>query len=120
MDNPSLVLKLAKIFIKRLVLNVPSTPDGISIAADKSPGNPWQLNIHRPGVLRQVYGLNICVTDKNIVERYAYGLGAKTTSEGTDPSRVTVKPFCEELELMSSIFHKVLMSNRTVSVIVIK
>ena len=107
MNDQSVLLQLSKIVIKRLVFNLPLTPNEISIAADKSPGNPWQLNIHRPGVLRQVYGLDIRCCENNIVQRYAYGLGANTTSEGTDPCRVTVKPFCEELKLMSLIFNKV-------------
>ena len=50
----------------------------------------------------------------DIVERYAYGLGGKTTAEGTDPSRVTVKPFSDDLKLMSSIIHKILLHNNVV------
>ena len=93
---------------------MPSTPNGISIAADKPGSNNWQLNISRPGVLRQIYGLDICLLDTNKVQRYAHGLGKMTTSEGTDPSRVTIKPFCDKLQLMSVILHSALLQNKNI------
>ena len=94
--------------------NLPCTPDGISIALDKPENNNWQLNINRSAVLRQVYGLDIRDIGDGIVERYAYGLGNKTTAEGTDPARVTVQPFNDDLKLMTSIIQNKLSQNTVI------
>ena len=37
-----------------------------------------------------------------------------TTSKGTNPSRVTIKPFCEKLQLMSVILHSVSLNNKRI------
>ena len=65
-------------------------------------------------MLRQVYGLDICLKENNTVVRYAYGLGKRITSEGTDPSRVMIKPFCDELKLTSETIHQLLLRNRNI------
>ena len=111
--NSSLrLIGLARHIVIRLVYSMPCTPNGITIAADKPGSNNWVLNISRPGVLRQIYGLDIRLVDGNLVERYAYGLGTKTLSEGTDPCRVSIKPFCDKLGLMSVILHSILLRNK--------
>ena len=112
LNNSIVLIELARYIIIRLVYNMPCSIDGICIAADKPGSNNWQLNIVRPSVLRQIYGVDICLMDGNKVQRYAYGLGKTTTSEGTDPSRVAIKPFCDNLQLMSVILHNVLVENK--------
>ena len=60
------------------------------------------------------YGLNLGLLDKNKVQRYAYGLGQFTVSEGTDPSRVRIRPFFDKLKIMSVILHTVLIHNKEI------
>ena len=58
--------------LKRLILSPPDTLEGISIVADNPECNLAMLNVKRPGVLRQYYGLNLYNIDDFLVMRVAY------------------------------------------------
>ena len=80
-NNP--LSMLGGIILKSLVFNGSNTRDGISIIADEPLGNPPMLNVSRPAVLRQYYGLDKFI--KGEIQRPTFGFFKGAQSEGSDP-----------------------------------
>ena len=74
--------------------------------------NDVQLNIVRPAVLRQYYGLSVDSVKDNICIRPAFGFNNGRQAEGTDYRRIVVKPFCDDMSGMSKLLHNFLLANR--------
>ena len=89
----------------------PNSPNGITIVADAPECNNAMLNVKRPAVLRQYYGMNIGEKVGHGITRVAYRSHLATGSEGSDPFRLTIKPFSIEIELMSKYVNKLLRVN---------
>jgi len=73
------------------------------------------LNILRPAVLRQYYGLNVkdVVRQKHSVQRYTYGSGSGTSSVGIDPNNFVTREMSEDMKLMSIELNELLIKNRS-------
>jgi len=72
------------------------------------------LNILRPAVLRQYYGLNVKddVTHNDCVERYTYGSGTGTSTVGIDPNNFVTREMTEEMKSMSIELKELLVNNK--------
>ena len=92
-------------------MSKPNSPNGITIVADAPECNNTMLNVKRPAVLRQYYGMNIGVESDHIIRRVAYRSMLTTSSEGSDPMKLTIKPFSPEIEEMSKIIYNFLKEN---------
>ena len=99
-----LLTLLAKQHLYQLIMSKPNSPNGITIVADAPECNNAMLNVKRPAVLRQYYGMNIGVESDHIIRRVAYRSMLTTSSEGSDPMKLTIKPFSPEIEEMSKLF----------------
>ena len=78
---------------------------GISLVADAPECNKKaKLNVTRAGVLRQYYGLDLGLVDKNRMKRVAYRSHSATSSEGSDPKKLVIKPFSCELSEMAKFY----------------
>ncbi len=102
---------LAKKHLYQLIMSTPNSFHGISIVADAPECNSPMLNVTRPAVLRQYYGMNIGEEQNNLIIRVAYRSHFTTSSEGSDPRRLIIKPFSEEIKVMSKYIHQFLMNN---------
>ena len=103
---------LGRKLLYKLVTSELDTKDGISIVADAPECNKnARLNIERPGVLRQYYGMNIAKIDTNTIKRVAYRSHSSTCSEGSDPNKLVIKPFTYEISAMALYLHKFLGIN---------
>ena len=73
------------------------------------------LNILRPAVLRQYYGLNVRDTFKSNdgVERYAYGSGTGTSTVGIDPNNFVTREMNEDMKLMCVELKELLTKNKS-------
>ena len=85
---------------------------GISIVADAPECNDVMLNVKRPGVLRQYYGLDIKNIDNKTIERVAYRAQTSFRSEGSDPYNLKIKPFSADMVVVSEYMHKFLVVNQ--------
>ncbi len=47
-------------FLETLILSAIDSKHGIKVTVDAPTGNDAMLNIKRPAVIRQEYGLNLC------------------------------------------------------------
>ena len=71
----------AVFFLKRLIFSDIDSTNGIKVTVDAPTGNDAMLNIERPAVIRQEYGLNTGnetlpstkIDNNDIVDRYFYG-----------------------------------------------
>ena len=80
---------------------------------DKPLNNDMELNITRPAVLRQYYGLETSICNET-VERYTYGSGTGTTSVGMDADNFVTRTMNQEMLEMSSYIYKMLCENKTI------
>ena len=101
--------------VDKLICSQINSPKGICLSLDTPLNNPPMLNILRPAVLRQYYGLNVKdVTKQNhTVERYTYGSGSGTSSVGIDPNNFVTREMTEEMNLMSIESNELLIKNKS-------
>ena len=78
----------------KLLLSNIDTIDGISVVTEEPMGNGLMMNINRPGVLQQYYGMNIGECKDNLINRVTYGYN---TPRRIDPNRFNTKPFDDNL-----------------------
>ena len=109
---PGHILYLAKEISKHLLSDIPNTLHGISIATEEPMNNGLKLNITRPAVLRQYYGVSNHSNDELHCNTVAYGYKHGKLPVSIDPSRYTVKPFSLSMTEMSIYFHSILVMNK--------
>ena len=91
--------------------------DGIHVCVDAPFKRNDNLNLTRPGVLRQYFG-NDTVRDnhyKDYVYRYSYGVGSgsATSSVGSDPDLITTRPMSPELNELGSLIHETIFGDNS-------
>ena len=92
-------------------MSKPNSPDGISIAANAPECNNATLNGKQPAVICQYYGMNIGEESGQVIKRVAYGSQWSISSEGSDPRKLTIKPFFKEIEVISKYIHDFLIKD---------
>ena len=85
---------LDKLFLSKL-----DSINGISVVAEQPFNNPIMLNILRPGVICQYYGMDRGVIHNHSIKRATYGFKSHV---GTDPNKFITKPFDMNMKLMSN------------------
>ena len=108
------LINLSKLVLKKLIFDPPDSLHGTSIVADAPEYNIAMLNVQRPGVLRQYYGMDIDNINDQLVTRVAYRSNTSFTSEGSNPLKLIIKPFTTELMLMSNHFYNFLNNNKKI------
>ena len=111
-DIANELIHMGNVILRSVIHNLPDSFLGISIIADAPECNDAMLNIKRPGVLRQYYGMDIEKIDDNITKRVAYRSQTSFTSEGSDPLKLVVKPFPDDMIFMSEFFSNFLIANQ--------
>ena len=106
------LLELSRIVLHRLLTAIPNSKNGISITTEEPLNNGVMLNIGRPGVLRQAFGLSYTLPTVNPSIRAAYGHINGRLPIGADPKRYKVKPFGPELIFMSILIQNLLIANK--------
>ena len=101
--------------IDQLICSDINSAHGIRLSLDTPLNNPPILNLLRPAVLRQYYGLNV-VDQRGIsngVRRYTYGSGTGSSSVGMDPRNFATRMMTEEMLSLSQELHNLLLKNRS-------
>ena len=106
------LVQLGNTILFRLIMNPPDSFFGISIVVDAPECNKAMLNVKRPGVLRQYYGLDVKQIDCTTIQRVAYRSHTSIRSEGSDPLKLIIKPFPNEMAEMAQFFNKFLIVNK--------
>ena len=87
---------------------------GIKLSLDKPMNVHTLLNINRPAVLRQYYGVKfdeVCNIVPGMEYRYTYGNGTGLSSVGMDPSNFVTRPFSPSLHIIARELHSLINSN---------
>ena len=92
MSNP--LLSWCRNVLDKLFQSNIDTIDGISVVTEEPMGNGLMLNINRPAVLQQYFGMNIGEPKDNLIKRVTYGYN---TPRRIDPNRFNTKPFDDNL-----------------------
>ena len=102
----------SRIIIDQLVCSPINSRSGIKLSLDKPLNNDVDLNILRPAVLRQYFGIEIqeCM-DKG--KRYSYGSGSGSSSVGMDPLNFVTRPWNGLMYAMSHEIESFLDSNKS-------
>ena len=74
-------------------------------------GNNIMLNILRPAVLRQYYGVNKCLLRSDIVSRCTYGFGSKGNNVSTDSNKLVTKLCGANMHDIAYYLKKLLCTN---------
>ena len=85
--------------LDKLFLSPLDSINGISVVAEQPFNNPIMLNILRPGVIRQYYGMDSGIIQQDSINRATYGFKSHV---GTDPNKFITKPFDINMKLMSN------------------
>ena len=97
--------------LKDLITNPLNSLKGIAITAER-PYGTLKLNVDRPAVLRQYYGMDVIdKKSKEIIGRRTYGINENVTMIGTDPTGFVTKPFGYYLLKISNVLTKHLREN---------
>ena len=110
--NRNELTSLARYILRTLIVNPINSLLGISIVADAPQCRNMNLNVKRPGVLRQYYGLDIEKIDKDTVRRVSYRSQTSFQSEGSDPHKLVIKPFLDDMVEMAEYFNTFLNKNK--------
>lgn len=108
----TLLYDYSRKFIDAVIRSPINSKFGIKLSLDKPLNNDIALNILRPAVLRQYYGIDI-ENNENTVKRYTYGSGSGTSSVGMDPCNFVTRPFNNWLVHMSYSIKALLVKNST-------
>ena len=102
----------SRIIIDHLVCSPINSRSGIKLSLDKPLNNDVDLNILRPAVLRQYFGMEIeeCMSKG---QRYTYGSGSGSSSVGMDPLNFVTRPWNGLMYAMSHEIERILNSNKT-------
>ena len=101
--------------VDKLICSPLNSNNGIRLSLDTPLNNPPMLNILRPAVLRQYYGLN--VEEKELpkygIPRYTYGSGTGTSTVGRDPNNFVTREMSEDMKTMSFELKQFLIKNKS-------
>ena len=111
LNNNSYLSVLSKHVIETIVSSPMSSPNGIHVTIERPYMSKGELNIFRPSVLRQYFGLNYA-TQANVIERYSYGTGAGVNSVGIDSTNFMTRIFTDEMKELSTELYDMLVMNK--------
>ena len=113
--NHTTLSNASRHIIDKLICSPLNSINGIRLSLDTPLNNPPMLNILRPVVLRQYYGLNVkdVSTQNNSVERYTYGSGTGTSTVGINPNNFVTREMTEDMKSMSVELKELLMKNKS-------
>ena len=80
---------------------------GIQVVVEKANSNPPMLNLVRPAVVRQYYGLQI--NETNIRCTYPLMTSLGKVSVGTDPHNFVTRPMCPLMKGLGNRLHGILL-----------
>ena len=98
-------LAIAFLIPSALILRGVDTIDGIQISVDKpSMCQSRVINLLRPAVLRQYFGLNLDISTgrDDLVWRSSYGSGSGTTSVGINPRHWTTREMTYAMKIIAN------------------
>ena len=107
----TLLHEFSRKIIDELVRSPINSQSGIKLSLDKPLNNDIDLNILRPAVLRQYYGMNI-IEGVDQVKRYTYGSGSGTSSVGMNPHNFVTRPWNAWMLGMSNDIQCILNDNK--------
>ena len=107
----TLLHDLSRKIIDEIIHSPINSPCGIKLSLDKPLNNNIDLNLLRPAVLRQYYGVNI-EEGFDKVKRYSYGSGSGTSSVGMDRYNFVTRPWNDWMSAMSYDIHWILNEHK--------
>ena len=107
----TLLYDYSRAIIDEIIRSPINSPCGIKLSLDKPLNNDVDLNILRPAVLRQYYGMDI-EEGVDMVKRYTYGSGSGTSSVGMDPHNFVTRPWNAWMLAMSEDIQSILNDNK--------
>ena len=107
----TLLYDLSRAFIDNLIRTPINSKCGIRLSLDKPLNNDICLNLLRPAVLRQYYGLEI-ENQTRKSKRYTYGSGSGTSSVGMDMKNFVTRPLNANLLAMIDDIYEILCNNK--------
>ena len=115
MPSHTTLANASRHIIDELICSPLNSNKGIQLSLDTPLNNPPMLNILRPAVLRQYYGLDVeeVKDEKNGIDRYTYGSGTGTSTVGIDPNNFVTREMTEDMKLMSIELKKLLLKNKS-------
>ena len=101
--------------LDHLICSQLNSKSGLKLSLDTPLNNPAMLNLLRPAVLRQYYGMNVLrpFETNSSVCRYTYGSGTGTSSVGMDPKNFITRKMTEAMECMSKDIYTYIKSHRS-------
>ena len=109
--SPFVLIPLCKNVMDKLINSPVNSIHGISIVACQSMGNPIMLNVTKPAVLQQYYGVDIEDKDQHVVLKATFGFLKGLNKAGIGPHRYTLKSFDNNLHAISTCVMKILQIN---------
>ena len=104
------MFEYSRCIIEELISSPINSDRGIKLSLDTPLNNGLGLNILRPAVLRQYYGVEI-EKEHGHVKCYTYGSGSGTSSVGMDPRNFVTRSWNKWILHMSNDIHNVLCQN---------
>ena len=104
---PNLCLQI----LDKLNMYTMDSPNGCSIVCEQPMGSNIILNMFRPAILRQYYGVNQSILCSDIVSRCTYGFGSKRNNVCMDPNKFVTKPFDNNIFYIAHYLKMLLCKN---------
>ena len=111
LPNNTLLYDYSRAIIDEIIRSPINSQCGIKLSLDKPLNNDIDLNILRPTVLRQYYGMDI-EEEVDKVKRCTYGSGSGTSSVGMDPHNFVTRPLNAWMLAMSKDIQSILNDNK--------
>ena len=108
----TLLFCYSRAIIDHLICSPVNSRTGIKLSLDKPLNNDVDLNILRPAVLRQYFGMDI-EEQMYKVKRYTYGSGSGSSSVGMDSLNFVTRPWNSLMFAMSNDIQLILNENKS-------
>ena len=102
----NMIPALCLLILDKLNLNPMDSVNGYFIVCEQPMGNNIMLNILRPAVLRQYYGINKSMICIDIVSRCTYGFGSKRNNVCMDSNKFATRTFNENMKSIAQYLNK--------------